>query len=173
MRQKKFNLVKRPIKFVAKIFRTQKKITKIFFSSELQEFENRSRVQSNFPILILILLTAFHKFVKSRGLQKRVQYHAKTFRMQSPKRTIFICFGPYLKFYVSCWCVLDQRIALIFVGQQFSTVFISPQGHASFILPSYLIEICPPPPSPPVDQKKFPVINIFAKGLKNSIKGRF
>ena len=48
----------------AKYSEPKKKITKIFFFSELQEYEVRSRVQPNFPIIILILLTAFHKFVE-------------------------------------------------------------------------------------------------------------
>ena len=67
-------------------------------------------VQPNIPIIIVILLTAFHKFVKSRGpntsvkhcyrnhASKRVQNYVKTFRRQSPNRTIFICSGPYLIF---------------------------------------------------------------------------
>ena len=169
--KKGFILSKDRLNLWAKYSEPPKKITKIFFFSELQEYEIQSRVQPNFPIIILILLTAFHKFVKSRGantsvmLQKRVQYHAKTFCRQSPKRTIFICFSPYFKFYVSCWCVLDQRIALIFVGQQFSTVFILPQGQASFILPTYLIEICPRPPSPH-RPKKIPRNWYICKGFE-------
>ena len=49
--------VKRPIKPLGKIFRTQKnRLPKSFFLLELQEFEVRICVQPNSPITILILL---------------------------------------------------------------------------------------------------------------------
>ena len=51
---------------MVKIFRTRKPIIKILSFSELQELKVRIRVQPNFPIIILILLTAFHKFAVSR-----------------------------------------------------------------------------------------------------------
>ena len=43
------------------------KLKILFFSSELREVDVRNCVQLNFPIINLILLTAFHKFARSRG----------------------------------------------------------------------------------------------------------
>ena len=60
------NFVKIPIKPLGKIFGTQKTDYKKKIS-ELQELEVRIRVQPDFPIIILILLTDFHKFSKPRG----------------------------------------------------------------------------------------------------------
>ena len=57
--------VKRAIKLLGKMFKTQKKITKKF--SELQQLEVGFRVQPNFPIVILILLTGFYRFLKYMG----------------------------------------------------------------------------------------------------------
>ena len=54
--------VKRAIKPLGKIFRAQKKDYKQFFS-ELQQLEVGIRVQPNFPIMILILLTDFYRFL--------------------------------------------------------------------------------------------------------------
>ena len=51
---------------MGKILRTQK-TDNFFFFSELQEVEVRICVQPNFPIINLILLTAFHEFARSRG----------------------------------------------------------------------------------------------------------
>ena len=47
-------------------------LQKSFFLSELQEFDVWIRVQPNFPIAILSMLTGFHKFAKSMGSNTRV-----------------------------------------------------------------------------------------------------
>ena len=66
-------VVKRPIKPLGKIYRTQKnRLPKSCPLSELQELEVRICVQPKFPIIILILLNGFHKFPRSRGLNSSV-----------------------------------------------------------------------------------------------------
>ena len=60
------NFVKGAIKPLGKILRIKRTDKKYFLLSELQEVEVRICVHPNFPIIILILLTAFHKFARSR-----------------------------------------------------------------------------------------------------------
>ena len=59
--------VGRLIKQLGKIFLTKNRDCQNKFHFELQEFEVRICVQPNSPIIILILLTAFHKFAMSMG----------------------------------------------------------------------------------------------------------
>ena len=61
------NFVKRPIKPLGKILSSPPKTKKSFFFSELQKVEVQICVRPNFPIINLILFTAFHKVVRSRG----------------------------------------------------------------------------------------------------------
>ena len=61
------NFVKGAIKPLGKILRIKRTDKKYFLLSELQEVEVRICVQPNFPIMNLILFTAFHKFARSRG----------------------------------------------------------------------------------------------------------
>ena len=59
------NFVKGAIKPLGKILRIKRTDKNFFLLSELQEVEVRICVQPNFPIIILSLLTGFHKFAKS------------------------------------------------------------------------------------------------------------
>ena len=59
--------VGRLIKQLGKIFRTKNRDCHNKFLFELQEFEVRICVQPNSPIIILILLTAFHKLSMLMG----------------------------------------------------------------------------------------------------------
>ena len=59
--------VGRLIKQLGKIFLTKNRDCQNKFHFELQEFEVRICVQPNSPIIILILLTAFHKFAMLMG----------------------------------------------------------------------------------------------------------
>ena len=55
------------LNLLAKYSEPKNRLPKSFFHSELQELEVRICVQPNSPIIILILLTAFHKFAMSMG----------------------------------------------------------------------------------------------------------
>ena len=76
--------VNRPIKPLGKIFQTQKnRFKKSFFFSELQEHEVRICVQTNFPIIIPILLNGYHKFAKSMGPNTSGFHHVAKMKMFS------------------------------------------------------------------------------------------
>ena len=76
--------VNRPIKPLGKIFQTKKnRFKKSFFFSELQEHEVRICVQTNFPIIIPILLNGYHKFAKSIGPNTSGFRHVAKMKMLS------------------------------------------------------------------------------------------
>ena len=63
---------KERLKLWAKYSEPQNKLPDSFFLWELQELEVRIYVHSNFPIIILILLNGFSKFVISMGPNTRI-----------------------------------------------------------------------------------------------------